>query len=123
MEGNNISKKSSLLYREINSLSSVVKIIYNMYQISFELKCHKFYIRILTLVEVHVQHSTWSEFILYVYICVANINSVYSCMYEWFYIHIKLTRKKIQKYDINFFRNYIHQSLQRVLTTNACTEQ
>lgn len=69
MEGNNISKKSSLQYREINfslfQFSS--KEIYNMYQIYFELKCHKFYIRILTLVEVHVQHSTWSEFILYVY--------------------------------------------------------
>lgn len=66
MEGNNISKKSSLQYREINSLSSVVKIIYNMYQISFELKCHKLYTRNLTLVEVHAQYSTWSEFILYV---------------------------------------------------------
>lgn len=57
-------KKSSLQYREINSLSSVVKTIYNMYQISFELKCNNLYTRILTLVEVHVQHSTWSEFIL-----------------------------------------------------------
>lgn len=72
------------------------KEIYNMYQISFELKCHKLYTRNLTLVEVHAQHSTWSEFILYVYICVANINSVYSCVYEWFYIHIKLTRKKFK---------------------------
>lgn len=114
-------KKSSLQYREINSLSSVVKTIYNMYQISFELKCNNLYTRILTLVEVHVQHSTWSEFILYVYICVANINSVYSCVYEWFYMYIKLTRKKFNnKHDIIIFRNYsrlihVHKAIYRTI--------
>lgn len=92
-----------------------------MYQISFELKCNNLYTRILTLVEVHVQHSTWSEFILYVYICVANINSVYSCVYEWFYMYIKLTRKKFKnKHDIIIFRNYsrlihVHKAIYRTI--------
>lgn len=35
-------------------------------------------------------------------ICVVNINSVYFCVYEWFYIYIKLIRKKFKNMILNF---------------------
>lgn len=35
-------------------------------------------------------------------ICVVNINSVYFCVYKWFYIYIKLIRKKFKNMILNF---------------------
>lgn len=37
-------------------------------------------------------------------ICVVNINSVYFCVYEWFYIYIKLIRKKFKNMILNFLK-------------------
>lgn len=50
----------------------------------------------------NIQHGV-SSFYMCI-ICVANINSVYSCVYEWFYIHIKLTRKKFKNMILNFLK-------------------